>query len=152
MSNSARFARKIFPSGPTQCRPIVAFSKNSANSSSLRRSSSSAALRSMNWPTLAATELIISKRSTSGSRLLRVRNSMTASVRSPTITGHANALCNPCWVALASRGKFLSCDTFDIHAGLPLLHTRPGSPSPLAKLRLQLAVVNSVTGKSALCQ
>src|SRR5437867_941234 len=54
------------PSGPTQCRPTVAFSTKSASSRWLRRSSCSARRRSSDWPTWLPTAA--RARSTSSSR------------------------------------------------------------------------------------
>ena len=69
MSSSALLARRIVPSGPTQCRPTVAFSKKSASSCSLARSSASARRCSVTSRKISTTPSILPAASRIGAAL-----------------------------------------------------------------------------------
>ena len=80
----------------------------------------------------------------SGGRISRLKNSITPRI-SPSITsGKPNAARSPSRAAISARGKFTSSSTSGIHAGAPLAQTRPGRPTPGAKLHVRLASSNAL--------
>ncbi len=84
----------------------------------------------MNMPIWLPTVESIESRSASGSRISRLKNSMTLSTSPRSRTGKPNAAWRPSRAAMPARGKFASCTTSGIHAGSPLAQTRPGRPMP----------------------
>ena len=114
---------------------IVTTQSNAALRIALLRASLSstaccARQRSTHWPIWEPRLLIVSSRSSSSSRGAETKNSITASRPVVPRTGNAKPEHSPAAAAAAARGKPPSAATSGIHAGSPLAHTRPGSPSP----------------------
>ena len=73
----------------------------------------------------------------SGCRTSRLKNSATPSTSPPRRMGNAKAACSPSAAASGARGKFASHTTSGIQQrASPLLHTRPGSPTPRSNVPL----------------
>ena len=100
-------------------------------------------MRSRNWPIWLPTAPSISSSSSSGCRISRLKNSSTPITSSETWTGKPRAPCSPSRSATAARGKLESRTTSGIHAGRPLVHTRPGSPTPGGNTVVRLMASNS---------
>src|SRR5205814_1869722 len=66
----------------------------------------------------------------------------TPSTLSPRTIGNPNAPCSPSRPAISARGKFVSATTSRIQAGSPVAQTRPGRPTPVAKVRRRLRASN----------
>ena len=108
-----------------------------------RSSSCSARRRSMNMPISLPTADSIESRSSSGSRISRLKNSSTLSTSPWRRMGNPNAACSPSRAAIGARGKFVSFVTSGIHAGWRDVQTRPGRPRPGANVQVRLAASNS---------
>ncbi len=84
----------------------------------------------MNCPIWVPIAVSMRSRSSSGCRISRLKNSITPTTVYPSRIGNPRAACKPSRAAAGARGKFRSVTTSGIHAGSPLAHTRPGSPTP----------------------
>ena len=102
----------------------------------------------MNMPIWLPTVVSIDSSSASGSRISRLKNSMTLSTSPRSRTGNPNAAWRPSRAAIAARGKFVSWTTSGIQAGSPVAQTRPGRPTPRANVRRRLVASNSGNASS----
>src|SRR5882724_4724811 len=87
----------------------------------------------------------ISRKSLSGSSISRLKHSMTPTTSLASLIGKPMPACSPSFVATGARGKLLSLVTSVIHSDLPLLQTRPGSPTPGENLLCRVSASNSDT-------
>ncbi len=117
-----------------------------------KRSSSSAAhLRSTYRPTWLPMALIIASRSGVGSRMSRLKNSITPSTLGPRRIGRPKAAWSPTRSAIGARGKFESHVTSGIQTDSPESHTRPGRPTPRAKADVRVTTAKSSNGRDGGC-
>ena len=114
----------------------------SSDSVKKRSSSSCARRRSMNMPIWLPTLASIESRSASGSRISRLKNSITLRTSPRSRTGNPNAAWSPSRAATSARGKFASWTTSGIQAGSACAQTRPGRPIPRANVVSRLAASN----------
>ena len=70
----------------------------------------------------------------SGSRISRLKNSITPSMPPLSSTGNPNALCNPSLAATAARGRLSSRRSSRTQTGSLVCQTRPGRPVPFSKV------------------
>src|SRR5215467_15896211 len=70
---------------------------------------------------------------------------MTPTTSSPSLTGKPMPVCNPSFVATGAREKLMSLVTSVTHSGLPLLQTRPGTPTPRENLLWRVSASNADT-------
>ena len=115
-------------------------------------SSALARLRSANWPIWLPTVASIARSSSSGRAISRLKNSSTPRTCSPRRMGVPRAPRSPSWLATFARGKLSSAETSGMKAGRRLSHTRPGRPTPGAKVALRLASSNAVNARPGVCQ
>ena len=77
---------------------------------------------------------------------------MTPTNLSPPTIGNAKAACRPSLTAIAARGKLSSLASSGIQHGFTCSQTRPGMPTPEAKVLLRLAISNSSTREACALQ
>ena len=97
----------------------------------------------MNMPIWLPTVRSIDSSDSSGARTSRLKNSITLWTSPRRSTGKPNAACRPSRAATAARGKLRSWTTSGIQAGSPVDQTRPGKPTPGAKVAPRLIASNS---------
>jgi hypothetical protein len=136
MRSHAGLTRLKYPSNPATHNISSERVKNRSSSSCARRLSTKSPI----WlPTLVSIE----RRSSSGSRISRLKNSITLCTSPRRRMGNPKAPWSPSRAAVSARGKFKSGTTSRIQAGWPLVHTRPGRPMPGPKVIWRLARSNS---------
>ncbi len=119
--SQAGFSRRNTPSTPAMQSMSEDVSKRVASSASAR-------LRSTNWPTWLPIVASISRSSSSGRAISRLKNSSTPRTCSPSTMGVPRAPRRPSWLATRARGKLSSLPTSGMNAGRRLSHTLPGRP------------------------
>ena len=92
---------------------------------------------------LVADTRSIDRRSSSGVRISRLKNSMTLCTSPRSRIGKPNAPCSPSRAAIVARGKFASRTTSWIQTGCACVHTRPGRPMPRPNVVVRLTASNS---------
>ena len=88
----------------------------------------------------------------SGSRGTALKNSATASTSRPARMGNPTPERRPCCWVTVLRGRFWSLARSAIQTGSPALQTRPGSPTPGAKVRRMEMDSYSETSAPGACQ
>src|SRR3989304_4981414 len=82
----------------------------------------------------------------------RLKKSITPITLFSYTMGKPHAPCNPSFNAYLNLGKYLSSTKSIIHRGLPLAHTRPGSPIPDLKVIFWVADSNADKSRRGPCQ
>src|SRR4051812_1673563 len=83
--------------------------------------------------------------------MARLKNSITPTTEPPTTIGNASAACSPSATATSARGKLSSSATSAIHVAWLLAHTRPGNPTPRAKVVERVMASNAANDDESAC-
>ncbi len=128
---------------PPASRPTASIFCDCRSCASAWCSASLAFARSPNCSILSSTSAAMLSSLLSGSRMLRLKNSITPSTSPPRRSGNPKAPCSPACAADAALGKLESARTSVIHAGCPLFQILPGSPTPYANDCSHVAITKS---------